>query len=119
MPSGHLKAHQQNKAMSLSPKDMDFIEARHGAAREIALALGVPPMLLGIPGDNVTAILLGAFVAQGLRPGPQLFEEQGATVFAILVAMVFANLLFLLIGYLSIPIFSPFPSFSSCHEFSP
>ncbi len=31
------------KSMSLSPKDMDFIEARHVAAREIALALGVPP----------------------------------------------------------------------------
>jgi len=31
---------------------MDFLEARHSAAREIALALGVPPMLLGIPGDN-------------------------------------------------------------------
>jgi HK97 family phage portal protein len=40
------------KSMSLSPKDMDFIEAKHVAAREIALALGVPPMLLGIPGDN-------------------------------------------------------------------
>jgi HK97 family phage portal protein len=40
------------KAMSLSPKDMDFMEAKHTAAREIALAFGVPPMLLGIPGDN-------------------------------------------------------------------
>jgi HK97 family phage portal protein len=40
------------KAMSLSPKDMDFLEAKHTAAREIALAFGVPPMLLGIPGDN-------------------------------------------------------------------
>jgi hypothetical protein len=40
------------KSMSLSPKDMDFIDAKHAAAREIALALGVPPMLLGIPGDN-------------------------------------------------------------------
>jgi HK97 family phage portal protein len=38
--------------MSLSPKDMDFLEAKHTAAREIALAFGVPPMLLGIPGDN-------------------------------------------------------------------
>ena len=38
------------KAMSLSPKDMDFMEAKHAAAREIALAFGVPPMLLGIPG---------------------------------------------------------------------
>ncbi len=40
------------KSMSFSPKDMDFIAAKHVAAREVALALGVPPMLLGIPGDN-------------------------------------------------------------------
>ena len=40
------------KAMSLTPKDLDFVEAKNAAAREIALALGVPPMLLGIPGDN-------------------------------------------------------------------
>lgn len=40
------------KNMGLSPRDMDFIEAKYVAAREIALALGVPPMLLGIPGDN-------------------------------------------------------------------
>ncbi|MEJ6781368.1 phage portal protein [Aminobacter sp. Piv2-1] len=40
------------KAMGLSPKDMDFIEAKHSASRDIALAFGVPPMLLGIPGDN-------------------------------------------------------------------
>lgn len=39
------------KAMALSPKDMDFVEARNGAARDIALAFGVPPMLLGVPGD--------------------------------------------------------------------
>jgi HK97 family phage portal protein len=48
------------KAMSLSPKDMDFIEARHVASREIALALGVPPMLLGIPGDNTYSNLAEA-----------------------------------------------------------
>lgn len=40
------------KTMSMSPTDMDFINARREAAREIALAFGVPPMLLGIPGDN-------------------------------------------------------------------
>jgi len=43
------------KSMSLSPKEMDFLEAKNAAAREIALALGVPPMLLGIPGDNTYA----------------------------------------------------------------
>ena len=43
------------KALSISPRDMDFIEAKHVAAREIALAFGVPPMLLGIPGDATYA----------------------------------------------------------------
>lgn len=40
------------KAMGYSPRDMDFMEAKNGASRDIALAFGVPPMLLGIPGDN-------------------------------------------------------------------
>jgi HK97 family phage portal protein len=40
------------KEMSISPKDMDFLESKSMAAREIALAFGVPPQLLGIPGDN-------------------------------------------------------------------
>ena len=40
------------KTISMSPTDMDFIQLRREAAREIALAFGVPPMLLGLPGDN-------------------------------------------------------------------
>lgn len=40
------------REMSLSPKDMDFIETKNSAARDIALAFGVPPQLLGIQGDN-------------------------------------------------------------------
>jgi HK97 family phage portal protein len=43
------------KEMGFSPKDMEFIEAKNIAAREIALAFGVPPMLLGIPGDSTYA----------------------------------------------------------------
>ena len=43
------------KPMSLSPADMDFIDGKHAAAREIALAFGVPPPLLGIPGDSTYA----------------------------------------------------------------
>lgn len=40
------------QAMSLTPADMDFVGLKAGAAREIALAFGVPPMLMGLPGDN-------------------------------------------------------------------
>jgi HK97 family phage portal protein len=41
--------------MALSPADMDFVALKSNAAREIALAFGVPPMLLGLPGDNTYA----------------------------------------------------------------
>ncbi|QUT06287.1 phage portal protein [Sphingobium phenoxybenzoativorans] len=40
------------QALSLSPADMDFVGLKAAAAREIALAFGVPPMLMGLPGDN-------------------------------------------------------------------
>ena len=43
------------KALSLSPRDMDFSESKAAAAREIALAFGVPPMLIGLPGDATYA----------------------------------------------------------------
>ena len=43
------------QSMALSPADMDFATLKAAAARDIALAFGVPPMLLGLPGDNTYA----------------------------------------------------------------
>ncbi|MEM7743101.1 MAG: phage portal protein [Pseudomonadota bacterium] len=43
------------RPMSHSPSDMEFLETKNAAAREIAMAFGVPPMLLGLPGDNTYA----------------------------------------------------------------
>ena len=43
------------RPMGFSPSDMEFLKTKEGAAREIALAFGVPPMLLGLPGDNTYA----------------------------------------------------------------
>lgn len=43
------------QSLSLTPADMDFATLKAAAARDIALAFGVPPMLLGIPGDNTYA----------------------------------------------------------------
>lgn len=40
------------KPMAMTPAEMDFQNLKASAARDIALAFGVPPMLLGIPGDN-------------------------------------------------------------------
>ena len=43
------------QSLSMSPADMDFATLKSAAARDIALAFGVPPMLLGLPGDNTYA----------------------------------------------------------------
>jgi HK97 family phage portal protein len=43
------------KPMGFSPSDMEFLRTKEGAAREIAVAFGVPPMLMGIPGDATYA----------------------------------------------------------------
>lgn len=51
------------KELSLSPKDMDFISSKHSSARDIALALGMPPQLIGIPGDNTYSNLSEARLA--------------------------------------------------------
>lgn len=51
------------RPMSLTPQEMDFLSAKNSAAREIALAFGVPPMLLGIPGDATYANYAQANVA--------------------------------------------------------
>jgi HK97 family phage portal protein len=51
------------QAMSLTPAEMDFARARDTAAREIALAFGVPPLLLGLPGDATYANYKEANVA--------------------------------------------------------
>ncbi|WP_040577257.1 phage portal protein [Methylopila sp. M107] len=51
------------RPMSLTPQEMDFLSAKNSAAREIALAFGVPPMLLGIPGDATYANYREANVA--------------------------------------------------------
>lgn len=74
------------QSLSMTPAEMDFVALKAAAAREIALAFGVPPMLLGLPGDNTYANyreankalwrqtiaplmekILGG-IAQGLRP---------------------------------------------------
>ncbi len=66
------------RPMSLSPADMDFIAGQHAAAREIALAFGVPPQLLGVPGDATYANYREANGAFWRRTVAPLAEQGGA-----------------------------------------
>ena len=66
----------------------------------------VPTLTLGIPGSGTTAVMLGAFLILGLRPGPLLLREQPVLLYAIFTGMLIANLLLFLGGSLGIRAFS-------------
>lgn len=58
----------------------------------------IPLMTLGIPGDGCTAILIGAFMLQGMVPGPSLFRDHPDTLYGIMVGLVLVNIFMLIFG---------------------
>jgi len=79
-----------------------------GAANNAALSgAWVPALVFGIPGDAVTAIAVGVLIMKGLNPGPQLFETQAPTLYAIYLIFILANLLLLPLGWLAIRLATP------------
>jgi len=66
----------------------------------------IPLLSLGVPGDAVTAVLLGAFVIQGLQPGPLLYREHLDVVYNVFASMLVANVAMLLVGMAGIRFFA-------------
>ena len=65
----------------------------------------IPLLSLGIPGDVVTAILLGGLTLHGLTPGPLLFKEHADVVYSIFVALLVSNFMMLFLEYFGMRIF--------------
>ena len=66
----------------------------------------IPMLTLGVPGDAVTAIMIGALTIQGLTPGPMLFETNKVLVYTIFIGMLVANILMCVCGFAGIRLFS-------------
>lgn len=60
----------------------------------------IPLLSLGVPGDAVTAVILGALMLQGLAPGPFLFRDNGPEVYAILLGLLLASIPTIFLGLL-------------------
>ena len=58
----------------------------------------IPMLTLGIPGDSVTAILIGALMVHGIRPGPSLFQEDPELVYSIFVGFFAVYVVILVVG---------------------
>ncbi|HEX9015940.1 MAG TPA: tripartite tricarboxylate transporter permease [Chloroflexota bacterium] len=62
----------------------------------------VPALVFGIPGDSITAIVIGVLFMKGLRPGPQIFERAPELIYSVYFSFIMANILMIFFGYLAI-----------------
>lgn len=86
-----------------TPAGIVASEAANNAVTGGAL---IPLLTLGIPGDVVTAIMLGALMLQGLTPGPSLFTKNPDVIFGIYVMLLVANIFMYLLGRLGVKAFA-------------
>ena len=93
-------SYAQQKKISKHPEEMgkgsiEGIAAAEAANNACTGGAMITLLSLGIPGDAVTAILIGAFVIHGLTPGPMLFSTNFNIVSAIFIGMFIINILIL------------------------
>jgi TctA family transporter len=66
----------------------------------------IPALVFGIPGDSVTALVLGAMIMYNIRPGPMIFTENSEIISGLFAIAYISQILLLPIGYLGIRLFS-------------
>jgi len=82
--------------------ELEGVIAPEVSANANCAASMVPMLAFGIPGDVVTAVMLGAFIAQGLRPGPILFKENIVEIYGIYIALFLATIAMFFLAKLSL-----------------
>lgn len=85
---------------------IEGVSAPEAGANAVSGGALVPLMTLGIPGDGATAIMMGAFMVQGLSLGPLLFKEHPVEVNTIFIGLFAANILMGILGFLGIRVFT-------------
>lgn len=65
-------------------------------------AAWIPALVFGIPGDSITAIVIGVLYMKGMNPGPTVFLQNPQFIYAVFIIFVLANLLMLPLGWLAI-----------------
>lgn len=84
------------------PEGIAAPEAANSALTGGAL---IPMLILGIPGDAITAVMLGALIIQGLTPGVTLFQDSPQIVYGLFGSYGIALFILLVVGMLGIPLF--------------
>lgn len=90
----------------LGSGEPDGLVAAESANNAVTGSAMVPTLALGIPGDPVTAVMLGTFIVHGLTPGPRLFTENLDLVYAVFLILVLVNILMFAVGALGAQLFT-------------
>lgn len=90
---------------SFGKGNLEGVAASEAGNNGVAGATMIPLLALGIPGDVITAVILGAFMINGLQPGPLLFQNNIEFIYAIFIGIMFSSLFLLLVGKATLPIF--------------
>jgi putative tricarboxylic transport membrane protein len=85
---------------------MEGVAASETANNASTGAALIPLLALGIPGSAIAAVMVGAFIIQGLQPGPLLFRNQPGLAYTIFLGMFAANLLIIILGLGTAKVFS-------------
>ena len=81
---------------------MEGVAAAEAGNNGVAGATMLPLLALGIPGDVITAVILGAFMIHGLRPGPMMFQQNLPLIYAIFMGIMLSSFYLFVIGKLTI-----------------
>lgn len=100
-------AYSEEKRRSKTPENFgtgipDGIIAPETANNATVGGALIPTLTLGVPGSPAAAVLLGAFLIQGLAPGPTLFDERPDIMFSLFLGLFLINILMLFIGLVAI-----------------
>ncbi|HSF16145.1 MAG TPA: tripartite tricarboxylate transporter permease [Vicinamibacteria bacterium] len=75
----------------------------------------VPMLAFGIPGDSVTAVILGGLLIQGMTPGPMMFRENQELMTTLFVGFFAAYLILFVLGMGLLPLFARIGALRRCH----
>ncbi len=100
------EAKRSNKNEKFGEGSLIGISAPESGNNGVTGGALVPLLTLGVPGDAVAAVLLGALIIQGLTPGPLLFEQNPEIVYGLFSSMIIGNILLLIIGLIGIKFYS-------------
>jgi len=85
--------------------ELEGVAAAEAGNNGVCGATMIPLLALGVPGDVITAVILGAFMVHGLQPGPLLFQQNIVMIYSIFIGIMLSSVFLLIVGLVAIRIF--------------